>query len=116
MVATAAAAPPKMVNPYAKSAHNVVEMGRQSQQRIANQHKRKYKLCSNNNSNNKRKKGDQLTLLGGVAFEAKRDCVVCKAQFLRTIIEGYRVPNRAHNVLCIKNTKTRGKGDLSSMQ
>jgi len=81
MVATAAAAPPKMVNPYAKSAHNVVEMGRQSQQRIANQHKRKYKLCSNNNSNNKRKKGDQLTLLGGVAFEANEIVLCAKHNF-----------------------------------
>jgi len=105
MATTAAAAPPKMVNHHAKLAHNVVKMGGQSQQWIANQHKRKHKLCSNN-SNNKRKKGNQLTLLGGIAFEAKRDCVVCKAQFLRTIIEGHRAPNRAHNALCIKKTET----------
>jgi len=114
MTATAAAAPPRMLNPYAKAAQNAANMGRQSQQRISNQHKRKYKLCSSNN--NKRKKGDQLTLLGGVAFEAKRDCGVCKARFLATFIEGCRAPNRAHHPLCIKNTKTRGKGELSELQ
>jgi len=82
----------RVPNPYARmvppTAQNVVNMGRQSQQRVSNQIKRKYKLCSsNNNNNNKRKKGDQLTLLGGVAFEAKKDCIVCKAQFLATFID-----------------------------
>jgi len=60
-------------NPYGKPAQNAANMGWQSQQRISNQNKRKYKLCNNNNNNSKRKKGDQLTLLGDVAFEAKKD-------------------------------------------
>jgi len=106
-------------NPYVKprpaAAHNEANKGRQSQQRISNQHKRKHKLCSNNN-NKKRKKGDQLTLLGGTAFEAQKDCVVCKARFLATFVEGHRAPNRAHHPLCIRNTKTRGKGELSELQ
>ena len=110
----------RMANPYARRAPPVAPpvaqnptMGRQSQQRI-NQNKRKYKLCGDNNS--KRKKGQQLTLLGGVAFEAKKDCIVCKARFLATFIEGYRVPKRPHHPLCILNTKTKGQGELSAMQ
>jgi len=84
--------------------HNEVIMGRQSQQRIGNQNKRKHKLASNT-SNNKKRKGHQ-TLFGGVAFEAEKDCIVCKAQALKRILDTYRVPNRAHHVLCLKNTKT----------
>jgi len=107
--------PTRVVNPYARmaptTAQNNREMGRQSQQRISNQHKRKFKLASNSS----RKKG-QLTLLGGVAFEANKDCCVCKARHLATFIEGYRVPKRPHHPLCLLNTKTRGKGELSEMQ
>jgi len=115
-------APP--VSPYAKPrlaapviAHNEANMGQQSQQRIGNQNAQKYKLASNNsNSSNKRRKGGQLTLFGGAAFEAEKDCVVCKARALQRIISTYRVPNRSHHVLCSKNTKTRGKGELTEHQ
>ena len=104
-----------VVNPYARmaptTAQNNREMGRQSQQRISNQHKRKFKLAGNSS----RKKGQQ-TLLGGIAFDANKDCCVCKARVLATFIEGYRVPKRPHHPLCLKNTKTRGKGELSEMQ
>ena len=118
MTATAAtaatAARPRPVNPYAKAAQNAANMGRQSQQRISNT-KRKHQLC-NNSSSSKKKKGDQLTLLGGVAFDSKRDCGVCKAKFLSTLIEGYRIPKRGHHPLCDRNAKTRGKGELSQAQ
>jgi len=107
--------PVRVVNPYARmaptTAQNNREMGRQSQQRISNQHKRKFKLAGNSS----RKKGQQ-TLLGGVAFDANKDCCVCKARVLATFIEGYRAPKRPHHPLCLKNTKTRGKGELSEMQ
>jgi len=89
-------------------------MGRQSQQRIGNQHKRKHKLAGNNST--KRRKGGQATLLGGVAFEAERDCIVCRARDSRNIVQGARIPNRAHHVLCIKNTKTKGNGNLNNSQ
>jgi len=70
---TAAAATtttPRMVNPYAKRAQNVVinnvNMGCQSQQRVSNQHKRKFKLAQ---PSRRRRKGDQLTLDNNVAFD-----------------------------------------------
>jgi len=88
-------------------------MGPQSQQRIGNQTKRKCKLAGNNNP--KKKKGQQ-TLFGANAFDAIKDCQVCKARHLRTFIEGYRVPNRAHHPLCARNTTTKGKGVLSDQQ
>jgi len=107
-----AAATTRMANPYAKTAQKAVNMGRQSQQRVSNQNKRKFKLAGNNNP----KKRGQQTLFGGNAFDAIKDCQVCKARYLATVVEGYRVPNRAHHPLCIKNTKTRGKGVLSEQQ
>jgi len=115
--AAAAAATRRLANPYAKrsqtAVNNSVNMSPQSQQRISNQHKRKYKLCSNSQ---KWQKGDQLTLEGGIAFEATRDCIACKARHLATFLQGYRVPNRPHHVLCVRNTKTRGKGEISDQQ
>ena len=107
---------PPPVNPYAKSrppvAHNAATMGRQSQQRISNQHKRKYKLCGNNNK--KAKKGDQLTLAGGVAFDPERDCKICKAKSIKKFLPSYTVPKRAHHPNCIHNKKTGGCGPLTS--
>ena len=105
-----------MVNPYQRHpfgpAHDVVEMGRQSQQRV-NQTKRAYQLASKSKSNNKRK-GDQLTLDGQRAFQAERDCIVCKARALkRYIIDAATTPKRAHHVLCSLNKKTRGAGNIS---
>jgi len=90
-----------LVNPYAKPrqavpvvAHNAANMGRQSQHHVANQHKRKFKLCDN--SNTKRRKGDQLTLQGNVAFNPEVDCKVCKAKHIhKFIIPGYPIPKRA---------------------
>jgi len=115
MTATATAAMTRVVNPYAKRSQNVVNMGRQSQQRVSNRVKRKHKLATNHN-NNKRKKGDQLTLLGDVAFDSRKDCEVCKARHLRTFIEGYRIPKRGHHSNCSRNTKTQGRGELSELQ
>jgi len=108
-----------LVNPYAKPrqavpvvAHNAANMGRQSQHHVANQHKRKFKLCDN--SNKKRRKGDQLTLQGNVAFNPEVDCKVCKAKHIhKFILPGYPIPKRAHHSLCSLNTKTRGLGELS---
>jgi len=97
----------------AAAAHNdeVNNMGRQSQQRISNQHKRKYKLCSNNN---KRRKGDQLTLEGGLAFQAERDCRICKAKITAKFLPGYPIPKRAHDPRCALNKTTRGAGELTT--
>jgi len=105
------------VNPYAKkprsfNAHDEENVGRQSQQRVSNQHKRKCKLCSNNNS--KRKKGDQLTLEGTVAFQSDRDCRICKAKSIAKFCPGYPIPKRAHHTLCIHNKRTKGCGVLTS--
>ena len=88
-------------------------MGRQSQQRISNQHKRAFQLASKHTTS-KRRKGDQLTIDGKVAFESTRDCQVCRAHHLKRFSPEYRVPKRAHHVLCIKNKKTFGKGELST--
>ena len=111
--------PTRRVNPHAKSrppvAHNEENiMGRQSQQRIRNQVKRKFKLASNNS--NKRRKGGQQTLFGGAAFEAEKDCIVCHARASQRINSACRVPNRSHHELCIRNTKTKGKGATTKEQ
>ena len=103
-----------IANPYAKprplGAHNKQIIGRQSQQRVSNT-KRAFQLASASSSS-KKKKG-QLTLLGGVAFDSEKDCIICKAYVMKSLQESYRIPNRAHHVLCAKNTKTRGKGIIS---
>ena len=117
---TATNQPGRPANPYAKRPREVavnddnngINMGRQSQQRI-NQTKRKFNLAS---SSSPQKKRGQQTLFGGNAFDAIKDCQVCKAIHIRTFIEGYRVPNRAHHPLCARNSTTKGKGLLSDQQ
>ena len=108
-----------MVNPYAKgrplAARNGAQnniMGPQSQQRVSNT-KRAYQLASYSSSKKKRK-GEQLTLQGELAFVSERDCVVCRAQSLAKLTPNYRIPKRSHHQLCIKNRKTKGKGVVSS--
>ncbi|CAB9524090.1 hypothetical protein SEMRO_1492_G277240.1 [Seminavis robusta] len=108
-----------VVNPYAKprpfAAHNGA-MGRQSQQRNS-QKKRAHHLAARNNPKKKKKrkpkKGDQITLFREAAFDALRDCVVCRARELKKFLPGTRIPKRVHHELCILNTKTKGKGNLS---
>jgi len=111
------AAKPHPVNPHAKSrppaAHNEAAMGRQSQQRISNQHKRKFKLCSNNNKRSK-KAGDQLTLDSDIAFDSERDCKICRAKSIKKFFPSYTVPKRAHHPCCIHNKNTGGSGPLTS--
>ena len=108
--------PVRVANPYAKKppavAHNEENIGRQSQQRISNQHKRKFKLASS--SPRKKKAGDQMTLLGGVAFQSDRDCKICRAKSIRKFLPTHPTPKRAHHPQCIHNKKTRGCGVLSS--
>jgi len=48
-----------------------------------------------------------------MAFEAERDCVVCHARSIQMFLPTYRVPNRAHHVLCIRNKSTKGKGVIT---
>ena len=108
-----------MRNPYAKSppvgAPAIVQnneiMGRQSQQRVSNT-KRAYQLACYSSSK-KKKKGDQLTLQGDRAFEAEKDCQICRAQSLARTFQGVRIPKRSHHELCIKNTTTKGRGRIS---
>jgi len=99
-MSTAAAVTGKVVNPYQKSAQNAVDMGRQSQQRVSNQHKQKFKLCSNNSNNKKRKKGDQLTLDNRVAFQPEHDCKVCKAKETKNFFQSVQFPNE-HIILFV---------------
>ena len=103
-----------LTNPYARDRPLVPlinnRMGRQSQQRVSNT-KRAYQLASFKAP--KRKKGEQGTLFGGVAFQPEKDCQVCKAQAMAKLVSSYRIPKRPHHVLCMKNTKTKGKGILS---
>ena len=106
-----------MVNPYRKRApplvQNVEIMGRQSQQRVSNQHKRAFKLAGPTRTK-KRRKGDQLTLEGALAFDPVRDCPICKAHDIRRFNPEYRVPKRAHHIYCSKNKRTFGQGELST--
>ena len=109
--------PSKPVNPYAKRrpllvVHNQ-QMGRQSQQRVSNT-KRAYQLASySNKTNTKKSKNQQSTTQGGVAFNPQKDCVVCRARHLATFVQGARIPNRAHHVLCQRNKTTKGLGVIS---
>ena len=86
------------------------QRGPWSQQRIGNV-KRAHQLA--NPWPKPKRKGAQQTLVGGVAFESERDCMICKAKALQKLEPTYRIPKRAHHVLCIQNTKTKGKGILS---
>jgi len=108
---------PPPFNPYAKRrlavAHND-QMGRQSQQRVSNT-KRAFTLASTNSFPKKKAKaGDQLTLLGEVAFDSQRDCKVCIGQSIARTNSSHSVPKRAHHVLCIRNTVIRGLGPVTS--
>ena len=60
------------------------------------------------------KKGQQLTLDNQVAFNSAEGCVVCEAKQIQKRLAPRRAPKRAHRVLCILNTKTRGLGKLTS--
>ena len=53
-------------------------------------------------SHKKRKKGGQLTLFGGNAFDPESDCEVCKGRL------GGRIVHRAHHKLCPNNRRTKG--------
>ena len=114
-MSAATTARPRVSNPYAKPAQNAAQnptnMGRQSQQRVANQHKRKFKLAQP--SPRRRRKGDQLTLDNKVAFQPEKDCKICKAREIQKFFPSYSIPKRAHHPLCNLNTKTRGLGDLT---
>jgi hypothetical protein len=76
-----------------------------------------YQLAGSNSfpKNKKLKKGDHQTLEGNRAFDAEKDGEVCKAKALSFILKDVRIPKRAHHVLCIKNTKSKGKGALSDL-
>ena len=64
----------------------------------------------------KKKKDDQTTLCGTVAFNPITDCPVCKAQ--SPIWQGCpaAVPHRSHHPLCNKNSKSKGQGVMSQQQ
>jgi len=105
-----------IVNPYARKNHNNGphngEMGRQSQQRNSQQ-KRGFALASKNNPPRKNKKGDQQTLVGGIAFDAEKDCVMCRAYARRRFLgNSVTIPHRQHHKLCPSDRKTRGQGEL----
>ena len=107
----AATATRDVVNPYAKPAQNAADMGRQSQHRVSNQHKRKYKLAQ---ATRKPKAGDQLTLDNKVAFAPEQDCKICKARHIRKfILPTYTIPKRAHHPNCSLNKTTHGLGELT---
>jgi len=101
-----------VVNPYAKRAQNAANMGRQSQQRVSNQHKRKFKQAQRHSSR-RPQKGDQLTLDNQVAFNSERDCNICRAKSIQKFMSSHPIPKRAHNVLCTLNKATRGLGELT---
>ena len=114
MTTAAATTTPRVVNPYVKPAQNAVNkvnMGRQSQQRVSNQTKRAFKKASP--TSKRRRKGDQLTLQGAVAFNPEADCRICRAQSIKKFMPSYTVPKRPHHVCCPKNTKTLGLGELT---
>ena len=72
-------------------------MGLQSQRRLSLKG-RTHKM----QSQSKRKKKGQLTMFGGVAFDPKHDCPVCKGRLWG------RTVHRAHHKLCWNNRRTKG--------
>ena len=106
-----------LANPYAKRppiiAQNAEIMGRQSQQRISNT-RRKYLLASN--VPRKKKKGDQKTIHGELAFQPEKDCVICRGRAAVKNGINVRIPKRAHHPLCPSNQTTKGKGLLTSSE
>ena len=103
-----------IVNPYAKQRPTVPQnsaMGPQSQRRLSLQ-ERTHSLQRNNTgySNNKKRKGDQLTLTGEVAFDPIKDCPICKARHI-----GYSEPHRGHHPLCWNNKRTKGITSLVTL-
>jgi hypothetical protein len=100
MMAPAASSREQNRRPFADNQ----EMGRQSQQRKSNS-KRAYDLAS---SNPFPKKSKQTTFKGDAAFDPIENCKRCRNKF-------YGLPEykKAHHVLCIHNTKTRGRGNMS---
>jgi hypothetical protein len=95
---------PMVVNSYAKSglpAHKTT-MGPQSQQRLSQQ-QRTHRMQADNTGYCKRKKGDQQTLTGEIAFDPIKNCPVCKARHI-----GYAEPHRGHHRLCWNNKRTKG--------
>ena len=107
----AATATRNVANPHAKAAQNAADMGRQSQHRVSNQHKRKCKLAQ---PTRKPEPGDQLALDNRVAFAPERDCKVCKARHIRKfILPTCTIPKRAHHPNCSLNKTTHGLGNLT---
>ena len=107
---------PPIVNPYAKKHTPLSQsgaMGRQSQQRNSLQKRTHQLAASNNHPKRKKKKGDQLTLAGEIAFDTTKDCKRCvntSARRQGLPVSEYKKP---HHVLCPLNQKTKGKGPIS---
>ena len=96
-----------VVNPYRRQGNTVAQrrqMGPQSQRRLTLQ-ERTHQLQSN-----KKRKTGQRTLLGEAAFEANKDCVVCKGRL------GGRNVHRAHHRLCPNNRRTKGITSTATLQ
>jgi hypothetical protein len=55
-------------------------------------------------------------LIGDIAFNSERDCKICVAQARRRFDSSVPVPKRSHHELCAKNTKTGGKGPLTTQR
>jgi len=88
-------------------------MGRQSQQRISNT-KRAFNLAATNSFKKRSKTGGQLKIGGGFTFDSLVDCNICVAMEKKKSDTSVNVPHKPHHVLCVKNSKTQGKGDTSA--
>ena len=87
--------------------NNRVDMGPQSQRRLSLE-KRTHNMQSGRRKRSK--KGGQLTLFGGVAFDSSKHCEVCVAQ-----LQG-REKHRAHHPRCGRNTKTKGLTSKATLE
>ena len=86
----------------------VVKMGIQSQIRQGS-----IKKAMKRGTKMKYKRTQQSAIDGGLAFDAQRDCKVCRAKCL--INSGFptTVPKRAHHTRCPKNRKTQGMSEMT---
>jgi hypothetical protein len=82
----------------ATNAANAATMGPQSQQRLSERERDRIRM------KDKTTKAIKQKMINGLdAFERLRDCRVCKARANK------QIPiKRAHHVLCVRNSKTRG--------
>jgi hypothetical protein len=92
-------------------------MGPQSQKRKGSISKALARGSNNNKNKKKKSQGEkrlvQMGVDGGLAFEANRDCIVCKGIYRKDMGECVVISHHAHDTRCVKNRETRGLSKMT---